>query len=123
MVGNMITIPIAPITKKNSQRIVKGKNGRPIIIPSKAYKDYEKQAMWYLKPLGVDYPINVKCLFYMPTHRRVDLTNLLEAIDDVMVRAGTLKDDNCMIVAAHDGSRVYVDKDNPRTEIYFEEIE
>ena len=116
-------IPIAPITKKNSQRIVTGKNGKPMIIPSEAYKKYEEEAMWYLKPLGVDYPMNVRCLFYMPTHRRVDLTNLLEAIDDVMVKAGTLKDDNCEIVAGHDGSRVYVDKEYPRTEIYFEEIE
>lgn len=119
----MIEIPLTPITKKNSQRIVAGKNGKPMIIPSKAYKEYEKAALWYLKPLGVDYPINVKCLFYMPTHRKVDLTNLLEAIDDVMVKAGTLMDDNCEIVAGHDGSRVYYDKENPRTEIYFEEIE
>lgn len=119
----MITIPIAPITKKNSQQIVKGKNGRPMIIPSKAYKAYEKAALYYLKPYGIDYPINVRCVFYMPTNRRVDLTNLEEAIDDIMVKAGTLKDDNCEILAGHDGSRVYVDKDNPRTEIYFEEIE
>lgn len=119
----MLIIPIAPITKKNSQRIVRGKNGRPTIIPSKAYKEYEKAALCFLKPYGIDYPVNVMCKFYMPTNRRVDLTNLLEAIDDVMVKAGTLKDDNCLIVAGHDGSRVYVDKENPRTEIYFEEIE
>lgn len=119
----MLIIPIAPITKKNSQQIVKGKNGRRIIIPSKAYKEYEKDAMRFLKPFGIDYAVNVKCLFYMPTNRRVDLTNLLEAIDDVMVKADTIKDDNCLIVAGHDGSRVYVDKKYPRTEIYFEEIE
>lgn len=118
----MLTIPLKPVTKKNSQQIVY-KYGRPLIIASKAYKRYEKEAMQFLKPLGIDYAVNVRCLFFMPTHRRVDLTNLLEAIDDVMVKAGTLKDDNCLIVAAHDGSRVYVDKDNPRTEIYFEEIE
>lgn len=119
----MLTIPIAPITKKNSQRIVKGKNGRPIIIPSKAYKDYEKNALKYLPPYWIDYPVNIRCLFYMPTNRRVDLTNLLEAIDDVMVKAETIKDDNCLIVAGHDGSRVYVDRENPRTEVYIEEVE
>lgn len=119
----MITIPIAPVTKKNSQQIITGKNGRPMIIPSKAFTKYEEAALWYLKPLGIDYPVNIMCRFYMPTHRRVDLTNLLEAIDDVMVKAGTLKDDNCEILAGHDGSRVYVDKENPRTEIWIEEIE
>lgn len=118
----MIVIPLQPVTKKNSQRIVVN-NGRPFVIPSKAYKEYEKAAMWFLPKAHIDYPVNIRCLFYMKTHRRVDLTNLLEAIDDVMVEAGTLQDDNCEIVAGHDGSRVYYDKENPRTEIYIEEIE
>lgn len=118
----MITIPLNPVTKKNSQNIAY-QNGRYFILPSKQYRRYEKDALYFLKPLGIDYPINVRCLFYMKTHGRVDLTNLLEAIDDVMVKAGTLKDDNSEIVAGHDGSRVYYDKENPRTEIYIEEIE
>ena len=53
----------------------------------------------------------------MKTKRRVDLTNLLEAVDDMLVKAGVLADDNRDIVAGHDGSRVYYDKDNPRIEI------
>ena len=36
-----IVIPIAPRTKKNSQRIVIAHN-RPIIMPSALYKQYEK---------------------------------------------------------------------------------
>ena len=44
--------------------------------------------MRFLKPLGIDYAVNVKCLFYMPTNRRVDLTNLLEAIDDACKKLG-----------------------------------
>lgn len=118
----MILIPLEPRTKKNSQRIVTNGN-RPFIIQSKAYKQYEKDAMYFIRPFSIDYPVNLRCLFYMETHRRVDLTNLLEAIDDILVKAGALKDDNCEIVAGHDGSRVYYDKDNPRTEIYIEEIE
>lgn len=118
----MIEIPLNPVTKKNHMQIVT--NGkRPFIIQSKAYREYEKQAMWFIRPLGIDYPVNVKCLFYMKTHRRVDLVNLLEAIDDILVKAGALEDDNCEIVAGHDGSRVYYDKERPRTEIYIEEIE
>ena len=118
----MIEIPLNPITKKNHQQIVS--NGkRPFIIQSKAYREYEKQALYFIRPLGIDYPVNVRCLFYMKTHRRVDLVNLLEAIDDILVKAGALEDDNCEIVAGHDGSRVYYDKENPRTEVYIEEIE
>lgn len=62
-------------------------------------------------------PVNVRCLFYMKTRRKVDLTNLLEAADDVLVKYHVLVDDNSQIVAGHDGSRVYYDKDNPRIEI------
>lgn len=65
----------------------------------------------------IDYPVNVKCIFYVPTRRRVDLTNLEESIDDILVKFGILKDDSYTILAGHDGSRVRIDKENPRTEI------
>ena len=112
------TIKLPPITKKNSQQILVNKaTGRPFIMPSKQYKEYERDAMWFIpRPeQPIDYPVNVKCTFYMPTRRKVDLTNLLEAIDDILVKAGLLKDDHSGIVAGHDGSRVLYDKDNPRT--------
>ena len=62
-------------------------------------------------------PVTVQALFYMPTRRRVDLTNRLEALDDTLVRAGLLADDNCRIIVSHDGSRVLYDKEHPRTEV------
>ena len=119
--GEMIikfTVPLTPITKKNSQRIVKMGN-RLCILPSEKYKEYESLALWYIPKRGVpiDFPVNVKCTFYMPTNRLCDLTNHLESIDDVMVKAGLLKDDNYKILTSHDGSRVLVDKKNPRTEV------
>ena len=52
-----------------------------------------------------------------------DLTNLLEAIDDILVSYGVLSDDNFTVIVSHDGSRVYIDKENPRTEITIESIE
>lgn len=114
------TIPLAPISKKNSQRIMTNRaTGKPFIMPSAQYKQYERDAAHFI-PRGVHItePVNVQCLFYMPTRRKVDLTNLLEAIDDVMVKAGLLADDNADVVQSHDGSRVFYDKANPRTEIY-----
>lgn len=120
------TIKTAPITKKNSQQILTNrKTGRAFIAPSARYKKYEREAAGYLSPRPprpIECPINVKCLFYMPTRRLVDLTNLLEAADDVLVNEGIIKDDNSRIVVAHDGSRVLYDKDNPRTEIYITKI-
>lgn len=113
---------IPPITKKNSQNIYTNqKTGRRFIAPSKAYQHYEKTAGWFiqgdLRRLNIDSPINVKCLYYMPTKRRVDLTNLLEATDDILVKYGVLADDHSGIIASHDGSRVLYDKEHPRTEV------
>lgn len=119
------TIPLAPISKKNNQQIFFNRHtGKPFITPSKQYKEYEQKALWFI-PKGrcIDYPVNVKCLFYMPTKRLCDLTNMLEAVDDVMVKAGLLKDDNYKIIVSHDGSRVLYDKANPRTEVYIERAE
>ena len=118
-----ITIPLPPISKKNSQRILlNSRTGKPFIMPSAAYKDYEREAALFM-PRGVhiNMPVNIKCLFYMPTRRKCDLTNLLEAIDDVLVNTGVIADDNYSIVESHDGSRVYYDKASPRTEIYITE--
>lgn len=122
--GLFFTVKLPPVSKKNSQQILTNpKTGRPFIMPSKKYKQYEKDALWFI-PKGevIDYPVNVKCLFYMPTKRKCDLVNMQEAILDVMVKAGLLADDNYSIVQSMDGSRVLHDKENPRTEIYITEV-
>jgi len=121
------TIPLAPVSKKNSQRIMlNAKTGRPFVAPSVQYERYERDAMRTLVGLpnmAIREPVNVKALFFMPTRRRVDLVNLLEAVDDVLVKRGVLLDDNSTIIVSHDGSRVLYDKLHPRTEIVIEEAE
>lgn len=118
------TIPLTPVSKKNSLRMVRA-GKRYIPLPSKNYADYEQQAGWFMpKPVKpIDEPVNIKCLFYMPTHRRCDLVNMLEAIDDVMVKHRLIADDNYNIIVSHDGSRVLYDKQKPRTEVYIERYE
>lgn len=114
-------IQIPPVTKKNHGRIVRIGN-RSILLPSEQFAKYQKTAGSFLKPLGIDYKVNIKCLFYMPTRRIVDLVGLLQAIDDVLTHYGVIIDDNSRIVAGHDGSRVFYDKEHPRTEIYIEKM-
>lgn len=118
------TISLAPITKKNSQQIILIK-GRPMIIPSKQYKVYEKQCEhyipWDIDP--IDYPVNIKATYYMPTRRVVDLCNLHAALHDTLVHHGLLKDDNCSIIVSTDGSRVLYDKNRARTEVEITELE
>jgi len=113
-----------PRTKKNHQQICHA-NGRMHVVQSEAYKQYERDCLWqipYNFKLTIDYPVNVKCLFYMQTHRIVHLNGLIQSIDDILVKGGVLQDDNSRIVVAHDGSRVLYDKKNPRVEIYIEVI-
>lgn len=113
-------IPLNPRTKKNNQKIIKNpRTGALMIIQNDRYKQYEKDAGWFLKKpaVPISEPVNIKCVFYRDSRRRVDLTNLLEAIDDILVKYKVIADDNFEIIRGHDGSRVFVDKDNPRVEI------
>lgn len=120
-----IILHTAPRTKKNSQQIFFNKaTGKRMIVPSKQYKEYEQACLWQIRrpKEPISQPVNVKCVYFMPTRRKVDLSNLIEASLDILVRAGVLEDDNCDIAAAHDGSRVYYDKENPRAEITITEL-
>lgn len=118
-INEQYTIPGAPITKKNSQRMVRNKAGRWFPVPSKQYSEYEKRAGNYLQAREdpISEPVEIECHFFMPTRRLCDLTNLLEAVDDILVKYQVIADDNYSIIESHDGSRVHYDKENPRTEI------
>lgn len=115
------TIPIAPVTKKNSMQVsFKSRTVRQ----SKSYLQYENDCLKLITGqyrIHISKPVNIKALYYMPTQRRVDLTNLNSALHDILVKAGVIEDDNCKIVVSTDGSRVLYDKSNPRTEVEIRE--
>ena len=113
-----IVIPLQPVTKKNSQRIVVVR-GRPMVLPSKKYTEYQKACALFMPKVKepITEAVNVKCLYYMETRRHVDLVNLEEATLDILVKYGVLEDDNSLIVWSMDGSRVLYDKTTPRVEI------
>lgn len=131
----------APRSKKNSPRVVNigplcrtcGKRGGfPKVLPSLAYEEWEadavKQCMGIktkLRNAGVElpivHPIGVEALFYLaPTKDGVmrrdcpDLSNLLEAVGDMMQEAGIIQDDRQ--IADWDGSRRILGE--PRCEIF-----
>ena len=114
-----------PRTKKNSARILRTRSCAPFVAPSKVFADYQESCLRQIKrPRSpVSARVNVRCIYYMKTARRVDLANLIEATTDILVKARVLEDDNSKIVAAHDGSRVELDRENPRVEIEIEEME
>lgn len=104
-----------PITKKN--HMVKTQTG---LIQSPQYRLYEHDCIYQIPVklrLRINKRVNVCCLYYMPTKGNVDLLNLESSTCDILVKAGVLEDDNSKIVAGHDGSRVFYDKNDPRVEI------
>ena len=114
-------IPVIPRTKKNNMRIIYSK-GRPILLPSEKYVQFEKDCQPYLEPLNIDYSVNVEAIYHRPDKRRVDLCNLHEALCDVLVKYNVVKDDNCNIIYSMDGSKVVYDKDNPGIELTITEV-
>lgn len=82
-----------------------------------AYFKIARRQITRLPPQAISTPVHCKYLFYMQTLRKVDGLNLEAAIDDLLVEADVLEDDNSRIVISHDGSRVLYDPYNPRVEI------
>ena len=120
------TIPLNPKTKKNSQTIIRNsKTGRYMIVQGKQYRDYEKNAGWFLKKPAepISKPINIKYVFYRENAICCDIGNLVVGADDLLVKYGIIKDDNFQIIIGHDGSRVFIDRERPRTEITITEAE
>lgn len=107
----IIKIPLMTKSKKNHQQLIY-KNGRPIIIQSKQYLEFERDCAYFLKRYArhIDYPINLKCVFYISDRRKRDLTNFLNAIQDVLVKYDVIADDNYNIVQSVDGSRIVYEK-------------
>ena len=128
------TIPVEPRTKKNHGNItcMFCKNSKkpcrkiPVLHPSKQYQKYEKDCRPFIPHPSfapITGQVNVKAVYYMGAKRKVDLTNLLNATLDILVKYNLIEDDNSQIVISVDGSRVAYDHDYPRTEITITSIE
>lgn len=112
-----ITLPGCLRIKKNSKRIfAKGKFKR--VLPSEAYLAWESDVRAFawqnsvlMSPLTC--PVKVQALVYIKG-QLPDLSGCLESIGDAM--QGIIWADDKLIYS-WDGSRVFHDKENPRTEL------
>jgi Holliday junction resolvase RusA-like endonuclease len=122
-----LTILGRPVTKKNSQRLVRA-GGRPMVLQSRQYLAWEGPAVAQLQaehqsakrwgnglaPGLESMPRSLRALVYRD--RNVgDLGNYLAAICDVLERAGVVENDR--LIQSFDGSRLLIDRKNPRVEI------
>jgi Holliday junction resolvase RusA-like endonuclease len=114
-----ITLPLKPYGKKNSQEIRRNKAGIPFIGQSEKYERYERDCGWFIrcKGLGIGCPVNIRAVFYVPDRRVRDISNYINALADILVHYAVIEDDRWTVVAGWDGTRMCIDRQNPRTEV------
>ena len=111
-----------PRTKKNSSQIA-FKGNKRVILPSKAFKAYEKVALMQLARVqAVHGPVSVLCRYYLQNRAHwPDLVGLLQATSDILQAAGVI--DNDKYIVNYDGSKIAgIDKDRPRAEITIQPV-
>jgi Holliday junction resolvase RusA-like endonuclease len=117
--------------KKNTHQIRK-KGSRTWIAPDDNYATWEKDAvsqLWVKKVekdltfLPLKGPIEAKFLVYRKTNQRVDLSNLIQSIEDALERADIIEND--FQIESYDGSRriLGVPSGTERAEIFLKEFE
>ena len=130
-----------PCSSKNAIRSGITKQGRNYTYTKKNIKDYKDNGLreleeyifskkvtdaiilFYVRgeneliPIPISSMCEVTFTFYVKDNRNYDMINLMQLPQDLLKQAGILADDNYKIIYSVDGSRVYIDKENPRTEI------
>ena len=108
MFGNELTFKIdgKPLILKNRKQIIfNPKTKRPLIISNKDHEDHIKEVIksfqiQKLKYTDIKFPIQqffISYEFHYNDRRMGDLTNLFEAPNDAMKKAGIIEDDKFLI--------------------------
>jgi Holliday junction resolvase RusA-like endonuclease len=106
-------------SKKNNLRRVQVK-GRLITLPSVKYCDWESTAVFDIKMQQINQlhpPYKISYRVFAPDRKASDLSNKIEGINDALVKAGVITDDNWFVLTDLSVSFIEVDKANPRIEV------
>lgn len=85
------------ISKKNNWHPVR-RGGRTFVIPSKAWKAFETEAVAQLKTQAgkrkaINSPVYVDYAFMLKGKGNIDTSNMITAIDDLLEKAGVITND------------------------------
>lgn len=107
------------VSKKNGRVIMRNRGtGKYFLGKSQRLHKAERDTALQISPAhGVTITQDVLAVFtfYTRTKRRIDLSNAYQLYEDVLQKQLVIKNDSQ--IRAHDGSRQYYDKLNPRIEI------
>lgn len=107
--------------QKNSKKM-SFNNGRPVLYTSKNVKDWQESAAWQLRS-SQSYPGKVRLgyVFFVKDNRRRDLDNMIATVNDALVKAGIIEDDDWKHLSI--GYAIgKLHKENPRVEVSVEEV-
>ena len=111
--------------KKTGQRSF-GKGRRKKILPSKRHELWHDLNMAALVLPDIPLPLQGRQRLSVHavrhSHRRWDYTNALDAVQDFLVDAGILSDDNADVLCVGDLTHA-IDRENPRAEVTLEACE
>lgn len=93
------TIP----SKKNNKRICRNRNtGQHFIASSKEHEQWHKDHLWalqqHIKRKNIPWPLSITYTFAIPNKRKFDLSNKIETINDLLVDAMIITDDNWDVI-------------------------
>lgn len=88
-------------SKKNGKRIIFVK-GRRVLISSKAWLSYEKDAITQIKnqfktKKTLKQPYDITYIFYMRGEGNIDLDNMIAGINDCLEKSGVIENDRYII--------------------------
>lgn len=112
-----LTLAGTPRTKKNGETMTKV-GTRTMLVPSAAYRGWEREAVpalvdaWKRGPIVG--PVNVAATIYRE-RAGGDAANYYNAIADILEEAGVVVND--ALVVSWDRTRMFVDKQRPRVEL------
>lgn len=108
------------IPSKKNAKIMVCRGRTPMLLPSKNYTEWHKNASNQIKNIkNIPPNIFLTYTFFAPDNRKADLSNKIESINDLFVDCKKIKDDNWFILSDYRVKFAGVDKDNPRVEIEY----
>ena len=113
-------------SKKNHRQLVQVKGRGAVLLPSKRYREWDKEAkrviLAYGRPQRPFAAARLQIAIYHGDAVRRDTNNATQGIQDVLVEMGVLEDDNWMVIGTPEVSHM-VDVEDPRLEVTVEELE
>ena len=115
------------LSKKNSKQIIYNRRtGRPMLVSNKSSLLNEKALTeafrWQIDEDVFDCPVEVRLKVWLKDRRRRDGDNQYTMVQDALVEAGLLEDDDYKHIPKHSVELMGYDKEDPRIEVEIIEI-